>query len=62
MSTSTRIGSTIASAGYDDQGVGSEVVMGDGVIGVAAQRVGPEVVLGRVREAMRLLKRGRTPK
>jgi GAF domain-containing protein len=32
---------TIASAGYDDQGVGSEVALGDGVIGVAAQRVTP---------------------
>lgn len=30
---------TIASAGYDDQGVGSEITVGDGVIGTAAQRV-----------------------
>ena len=30
---------TLASAGYDAEGVGSEVVVGDGVIGVAAQRV-----------------------
>jgi adenylate cyclase len=32
---------TIASAGYDAQGVGSEVSVGDGVIGMAARRVEP---------------------
>lgn len=32
---------TIGSAGYDDEGVGSEVALGDGVLGVAAERVAP---------------------
>jgi adenylate cyclase len=32
---------TIASAGYDVEGVGSEVAVGDGVIGMAARRVEP---------------------
>jgi adenylate cyclase len=32
---------TLASHGYDREGVGSEVAIGDGVIGLAAQRVAP---------------------
>jgi hypothetical protein len=32
---------TIASAGYDAEGIGSEVAVGDGVIGMAARRVEP---------------------
>jgi predicted pyridoxine 5'-phosphate oxidase superfamily flavin-nucleotide-binding protein len=41
---------TIASHGYDDEGVGSEVEVGDGIIGLAAARCTP-VILGNVPQA-----------
>jgi adenylate cyclase len=41
---------TIASHGYDDEGVGSEVELGDGVIGLAGERCTP-VTLGDVAQA-----------
>jgi len=41
---------TIASHGYDDQGIGSEVAFGDGLIGLAAERCAP-VTLGNVPQA-----------
>jgi predicted pyridoxine 5'-phosphate oxidase superfamily flavin-nucleotide-binding protein len=40
---------TIASHGYDAEGVGSEVMVGDGIIGLAAERCSP-VTLGNVRQ------------
>ena len=41
---------TIASRGYDDEGIGSEVTLGDGVIGLAAQNCEP-VTQGNVAQA-----------
>ncbi len=41
---------TIASHGYPDEGIGSEVTVGDGVIGLAAQTCEP-VTLGNVAQA-----------
>jgi adenylate cyclase len=41
---------TIASHGYEAEGVGSEVALGDGVIGLAAERCTP-VTLGNVAQA-----------
>ena len=35
---------TIATRGYDDTGVGSEVMIGEGVVGLAAQRCAPVVI------------------
>ena len=40
---------TIASHGYDAEGVGSEVTVGEGIIGLAAERCSP-VTLGNVRQ------------
>lgn len=41
---------TIASHGYESEGVGSEVALGDGVVGLAAQRCTP-VTLGNVAQS-----------
>ncbi|HEX4902960.1 MAG TPA: GAF domain-containing protein [Acidimicrobiales bacterium] len=41
---------TIASHGYDDEGIGSEVAVGDGVIGLAAERC-QAITLGNVPQA-----------
>jgi predicted pyridoxine 5'-phosphate oxidase superfamily flavin-nucleotide-binding protein len=50
---------TIASSGYEEQGVGSEVAMGDGVIGMAAARCVPMRAgnLGMVRKYSRNVRR-----
>jgi adenylate cyclase len=40
---------TIASRGYDEQGVGSEVVVGEGIVGMAAARCTP-IRLGNLRQ------------
>jgi predicted pyridoxine 5'-phosphate oxidase superfamily flavin-nucleotide-binding protein len=43
---------TIASHGYPAEGVGSEVVLGDGIIGLAAERVAP-IRIGNVRQMVK---------
>jgi predicted pyridoxine 5'-phosphate oxidase superfamily flavin-nucleotide-binding protein len=43
---------TIASHGYDDEGVGSEVVVGEGMAGMAALRCAPQRA-GNLRQVMR---------
>jgi hypothetical protein len=47
---------TLASHGYPDEGVGSEVVVGDGIVGLAAQRCAPM----RVGSLLQMAKYSRT--
>jgi hypothetical protein len=47
---------TIASHGYDDEGIGSEVVVGEGMVGMAALRCAPQ----RVGNLLQLRKYART--
>ncbi len=50
---------TLASRGYDEQGIGSEVAVGDGAIGVAAERATPVRVgnLGQMAKYSRSVRR-----
>ncbi len=49
---------TIASAGYEEEGIGSEVAVGDGVVGLAAARCAPMQAgnLGQMRKYSRSLR------